>query len=501
MSRRVALDINRVEGDLRVELDVENGRVKSARCIGTMYRGFEQILLGRDPLDALAITPRICGICSTTHLYAAVTAIEDASGIVPAPAAVRVRNLCLMSETIQSDLRHAVIFAAADFCDPHWAGLDEAGAAQATFAPFTGSAVRETVDYTGRLLKIVGHFGGQWPHSSFMVPGGVTLADCGRQLQASQAIYREVLGWFERSVLGDTLENFLALDTALAFERWRDDPARHGAWLPLYDRLMLAAGLDAVGHSHSLLLTYGTLPSSTSVAGKPVAPVNRMPAGCFDLHTRRQSPSDMEAIAEDVSHAWFHDPDGSARRPAQGITQPAWTQGGQAYSWAKAPRYQGQPAQTGPLALLACAGEPLVLDMLAHGGDSARVRAFSRLRRTALLLREMSVEFSGLLDEFRAKGAPVLMRHGTLASEGVGVGLVDAARGALGHWLRIANGRIDGYQVITPTSWHASPRDKDGVCGPIERALEGLPWSEGARPMLVEQVIRSFDPCLVCTVH
>lgn len=499
MSRRVSLDINRVEGDLRVELEVEGGVVRAARCIGTMYRGFEQILLGRDPLDALAITPRICGICSTTHLYAAVTAIENASGIAPAAAAVRIRNLCLAAETIQSDLRHACLYAAADFCDPHWAGLGEAAAAQAMFAPLAGGAVRETIDYTTRLLKIVAHFGGQWPHSSFMMPGGVTIADCARQLQAAQAIHREVSTWFDHAVLGDSLAAFLAIDSLTAFERWRDDSARRGAWLPLYDRLWVAAGLDDLGRSHPHLLTYGNLP--TVEVGTGVAPANRLPAGYFDIATGARSDPEIGQIAEDVSHAWFFDPEGLPRHPAVGVTQPAWSQGGNAYSWAKAPRYAGLPAQTGPLALLASAGDPLVCDMLQQRGDSARVRAFARLRRSALLLREMMVELEGLREEFVQRGEPVLIRHACVVSDGMGVGLVDAARGALGHWLRIANGRIAGYQVITPTAWHASPRDREGVCGPIERALEGLPCEEGRRPILVEQVIRSFDPCLVCTVH
>lgn len=464
-----------------------------------MYRGFEQILLGRDPLDALAITPRICGICSTTHLYAAVTAIENASGIRPAPAAVRVRNLCLMAETIQSDLRHASLYAAADFCDPHWAGLSESAAAHDAFSPLAGRAVRETIDYTKRLLKIVAHFGGQWPHSSFMVPGGVTIADCTRQLQAARAIHQDVLKWFEDSALGDSLDAFLALDSLATFERWRDDAARGSGWLPLYDRLWVAAGLDQVGHSHPYLLTFGALPTVSRNDGD--LPAQRMPAGYVDIGARQREVPEVGLVAEDVSHAWFFDPEGIPRHPGQGITQPAWSQGGDAYSWAKAPRYRGLPAQTGPLALLASQGDPLVGDMLCLRRDSARVRAFARLRRSALLLREMAVELDGLHEDFEQRGAPVLMRHGLVASDGVGVGLADAARGALGHWLRIAAGRIAGYQVITPTAWHASPRDRNGVCGPIERALEGLPCEEGKRPIIVEQVIRSFDPCLVCTVH
>lgn len=495
MSRRIALDLNRVEGDLRVELDVDSGRVRSARCIGTLFRGFEQILLGRDPLDALAITPRICGICSTTHLMAAVHAIENASGIVPAPAALHVRNLCLMAETVQSDLRHAFVYAAPDFCDSYWATLPDAEAAVAAFSPLSGVAIREVVEYTRRILQIVAHFGGQWPHSSYMVPGGVTLFDCVRQLQAARARQQEVQAWFDRAVLGDSLDSFLAIEDADGLTRWRDDAARRDCWLPLYDRLMVSAGLDTLGRSHSVLLTYGSLPDAASGG-------LRYAAGCIDLRTGERHDPDMAAITEDISHSWYFDPEAQPRHPSRGITQPAWSQGGQPYSWAKAPRYRGQPAQVGALSLLACSGDALMLSLLAESGDSARVRAFARMRRAAMYLRDMRIELDGLQAALHGGGdAASLINHGMVTSEGQGVGLVDAARGGLGHWLSIRNGRIEGYQVITPTAWNASPRDAAFRCGAIELALEGLPCVEGARPLLVEQVIRSFDPCLVCTVH
>ena len=490
MSERVYLDVNRVEGDLRVELDVEHGRVLAARCAGTLFRGFEQILIGRDPLDALAITPRICGICSTTHLAAAVGALEQASGITPAAAGVRIRQLCLLAETVQSDLRQTFLYAAPDFTDPHWAGLTDAARITQAFAQ-GGVAQREAIEHSRQMVRIVGYLGGQWPHSSYMVPGGVTLPEAGRELIGAQAALATVARWFADTVLGDSLDAFLGLGSAAAFDAWLGQPGRRDAWLPFYDRVLRAAGFDDIGRSVPLLLAAGT-----AHAALPDAPT-ALAGGCYDQRTGQAHALQAAAVTEDISHAWFHDGRGAVCAPGDGRTQPAWTDDPQRYTWAKAPRYDGQPAQTGPIALLASGADPVLRELLAREGDTVRVRALARLRRSAFALRDMQAQFEAL---FADPGAPLIAPAEPVQS-GEGVAVVEAARGLLGHWLSIRDGRIAGYQVVTPTGWNASPRDGGAVPGPIEQALVGLPVQDGQRPILVEQVIRSFDPCLVCTVH
>src|SRR5574343_449987 len=136
------IDLNRIEGDLEFQLDMEDGVVVDARCIGTLYRGFEQLLIGRAPRDALVMTPRVCGICGTAHLYAATLALEQLAGITPPRHAVLIRNLCLMAENLQSDLRQTFLFFTPDFCNPVYAGHPLAGELATAFAPFKGQVVR-----------------------------------------------------------------------------------------------------------------------------------------------------------------------------------------------------------------------------------------------------------------------------------------------------------------------------------------------------------------------
>lgn len=161
MSRvTVDIDLNRVEGDLEFQLDLEDGIVVDARCIGTLYRGFEQILIGRQPKDSLVITPRVCGICGTAHLYAATRALEQLAGIEPGAHAVHIRNLCLMAETVQSDLRQTFLFFTPDFCNPLYRGHAMAAEIGDAFAQLKGHVVRGCLKQSRELVGIVAIFGG-----------------------------------------------------------------------------------------------------------------------------------------------------------------------------------------------------------------------------------------------------------------------------------------------------------------------------------------------------
>ena len=223
------LDMNRVEGDLRLRLQLEDGVVTDAWTVGTMYRGFEQLLIGRAPMDSLVITPRVCGICGTAHLYAAVSAIERALQCPIAPNGTRVRNLCLMAEEMQSDTRHAFLMFTVDLCNPRYAGRPGYDKIVAAFEPFKGSVYRETVNETKKLLEIVALYGGQWPHSSHMVPGGVVTTPNRRSIVKSLSIIDAYTRWYERVVLGCTLDRWAqnrTLDDVLA---WLDEAPAHAS--------------------------------------------------------------------------------------------------------------------------------------------------------------------------------------------------------------------------------------------------------------------------------
>ena len=166
------LPLNRVEGDLEIHFEIENGMVSEVRSVGTMYRGFENLLAGRAPLDGLVITPRICGICSTAHLKAAVKALDMIAEVQIPDDAVRVRNLTLMAEQLQNDLRHTFLLFTPDFTSPAYREHSLFEEAVKRYRPLKGETVVPTIRETKKILEIIAILGGQWPHSSFMVPGG-----------------------------------------------------------------------------------------------------------------------------------------------------------------------------------------------------------------------------------------------------------------------------------------------------------------------------------------
>ena len=493
MSRiTVDIDLNRVEGDLEFQVDLEDGVVVDARCVGTLYRGFEQIMIGRAPRDALVITPRVCGICGTAHLYAATLALEQIANITPPAQAVHVRNLCLMAETLQSDLRQSFLFFTPDFCNAIYATHPLAAELNAAFTPLKGSIVRGTLKATRDVLGIVALFGGQWPHSTYMLPGGIAQPANSRRILDSRDILVAVRAWFEQAVIGGRLEDWMALDSADALFRWQAAAdERERSALGLFNRFSRDIGLQRLGRGTGHLLSYGVNP-------QPFAEHRELPAGFFNADTQQIETLDQSQINEHVRHSWFLDYPGG-RHPWQGETIPDHQPGSDRYTWAKAPRYGDKVVQTGPLAELRIAGDPLISDLLAREGDNTWLRQFARLRRAGWLLGAMG----NTLQAIKASmDQPHYIDPGIdVWPDGESYGLVEAARGGLGHWLRIRNGVIDKYQIVTPTAWNASPRDSEGRHGHWEQSIIGLPVTDPANPVAIGHIVRSHDPCLVCTVH
>jgi len=493
-SQTVRVPFNRVEGDLEIRTRIEDGAVSDAWSSGTMFRGFERILVGRGPLDGLVITPRICGVCSTSHLMAASRALDRVAGVAPPPDAVRVRNVALMTEHIQSDMRHGFLMFTPDFVREDHRSLPLFEEAVSRYRPLQGGTVVETVSQTKKVLEIVAILGGQWPHSTFMVPGGVVGVPADADLQQCRLLLRQYRQWYESRILGCSVERWLEVDGATSLENWlgeRDD--HRDSELGFYIRFAREAGLESLGRGTGNYLSFGScdLPDGTAVRG-PTGATQLVPAG---FHTGgKTTPLDESLIAEHVAHSWFRDYEGG-RHPSEGETEPYATgdESGK-YSWAKAPRYAGKPAEVGPLAEMVVAGKSLFVDLVGGGGASAFTRELARLVRPAELIPAMET----WLDETREGGA--FYESPGRITDGVGYGLTEAARGALGHWVEVRDGAISRYQVITPTAWNASPRDGEDSRGPIEEALLGTPASDG-EAVALGHVVRSFDPCLVCTVH
>lgn len=496
-SATICVPLNRVEGDLEVRAQISDGVVVEAWCSGTMYRGFENIMVGRGAMDGLIITPRICGICSTSHLTAAARALEQMMGAVPPPDAVRVRNLALMTEHIQSDIRQSFLMFAPDLTNAAYASQPLYDEAVRRYTPFAGTTYNAVLRETKRVLEIVAILGGQWPHASFVVPGGIAAVPSDSDLLQCRLLLRQYRQWYEKTVLGCSLEQWLAVRSTSDLEAWLNESESHrDSELGFMLRFGRAIGLDSMGQGPGHYLSFGglDLPQGTKLR-VPMGARSLLPAGFASADS--VEPLSQDKILEDITHSWFESSDDAqAHHPTKGQTKPYATgQEAGKYSWAKAPRYDGMPAETGPLAELVVAEQPLIVDLLRRHGSNALVRQLARLIRPAELIGAMEQ----WLGEVRANGR--FYESPPKVQGGEGMGLVQASRGALGHWVRIDAGKISRYQIITPTAWNASPRDGRGQRGPMEQALCGAVVRDLDNPVELGHVVRSFDPCLVCTVH
>lgn len=495
-SKGINIPLNRAEGDLEIRVELEGGVISEAWSSGTMYRGFESMMNGRAARDGLVITPRVCGICSITHLSAAVEALDAITGIAPPDNARRLRNLALMVETIQSDVRQAILMFMVDFAN-HSAYHNHPLVEEALnrYSPLSGESATQVIRETKRLLQIVAIIGGQWPHTSFMVPGGVTSIPQVSKIQQCRVIAERFRSWYERRILGCSVDRWLAIKSIADLDQWLDEnPSHQESEVGFFLRFSRHANLDSIGRGPNRFISYGNfiLPEDSEVIGIR----GRLTGAGFSDGTK-VSPFYADKITEDVSHSWFTQSGGPVH-PFDGMTKPyASGQSGKVYSWVKAPRYAGEVVETGPLAEMIVDGNPLFVDMVNIGGPSVLVRQLARLVRPAYLLAPMAT----WLNELMVRKEDSFYRPVGEIADGQGAGLIQAARGALGHWVEVENNKITQYQIITPTSWNGSPRDETGARGAWEEALIGTPVKDCSNPVEAGHVVRSFDPCLVCAVH
>jgi len=489
MTRLLLGPFNRVEGDLEIALDIDGDAVTSARVMTPLYRGFEQILVGRPSADALAIAPRICGICSVSQSMAAASALRALYGVTPTRNGVLAANLAHAAENLADHLTHFYIFFMPDFARAQYSGQEWHAAAEARFKAMKGDAAPAVLAARKRLLEIMGILAGKWPHSLAFQPGGTTCAvDLGRKTQLI-SILRDFRRFLETVVFAAPLEAVLALETRQALERFCAGEGAAGD-LAAFWRIAHSLDLAQLGRIAHPLMSFGAYREE---AGPLFA------SGLFDPANGEFAPIDATLIREDSSHAFLRD---GPEEPARARTEPDVDKPG-AYSFARAPRLgSGQrfgagPAEVGAIARQAVHGRKLIRALIAeHGGSNVFARVIARLvELAAVTTAAESWALALALNEPFCAPSPV-------EGEGEGVGLVEAARGALGHWISARQGKIRNYQIIAPTTWNFSPRDANGEPGPVEQALVGTALSgEGSRAAAVQHVIRSFDPCMVCTAH
>jgi hydrogenase large subunit len=292
----------------------------------------------------------------------------------------------------------------------------------------------------------------------------------------------EFRSFLERTLFGDKLEAVAALDSEAALYAWMESRAR-SADFPRFLNIARDLGLQHIGRATDRFISYGAYADGDAAVFKP---------GLWA--DDRLQALDIGAIREDVTSSWMAGDIALAPQEGRTLPQPDKES---AYSWCKAPRLSGQVVETGALARQMVAGHPLLRDMVGRHGASVTARVVARMVELALVVPEMETWLSQFLPG-DAYCLPSLELENAR-----GVGLIEAARGGLGHWLDVRDGKIYNYQVIAPTTWNFSPRDAAGEPGALEQALVGLEAEEGGNsaPLAVQHVVRSFDPCMVCTVH
>ena len=380
------------------------------------------------------------------------------------------------------------------------------------YAPFTGKHYEAGVTISGRPVEIYALLGGQWPHSSYMVPGGVMCAPTLTDVTRATAIldfFRK--NWIEPMWLGCSLERYEQIKSYDDFMAWLDERPEHAdSDLGMYWRMGLDMGLDTYGRGHGKYISWGYLPhedkyQQPTIDGRNAALI--MKSGVYDGATDTFKLMDQAFTREDMEHAWYDEtgivhPFERTTRPTQKNTIDFDGK----YSWCTAVQHEENGRlEAGPLARQLIAGgkhgqpwqwyDPLVHDMYKKmGGASVLLRHFARMHEVAKLYREAE----RALKEFRLN-EPWYIKP--VEKDGKGWGATEAIRGALCHWIEIESGKIKNYQIVAPTTWNVGPRSGNHELGPIEQALIGTPIKDILDPVEVGHVCRSYDSCLVCTVH
>ncbi|MHB1038103.1 MAG: nickel-dependent hydrogenase large subunit [Pirellulales bacterium] len=453
--------LTRIEGHLDIEAAVDTvgsaQKVVTAKSSGTMFRGFEIILNGRDPRDAPHYTQRICGVCPTSHGMAASMTLEAAYGIKPTDNGRIMRNLILGADFVQSHILHFYHLAALDYINttgvldispwtPRYVTPDMIGGT--TAATLVGHYV-QALAIRRKAHQIGAIFGGKLPCSPKFVPGGCAELVTAQRISAFGTLLAEVLSFIRTVYLPDV--------QALA------------SLFPNY---------ATIGKGCGNLLAYGVFDLDANGTAK-LLKRGRYTNGAYGTVT-------PENITEYVKYSRYTPASGNVN-PSVGVTVPQEVKLG-AYSWIKAPRYLQAVHEVGALAR-----------MWVNGDYRKGISVMDRHAARAQEAEKIAVAMGDWLKQL-VPGGPTQTPF-TPPQSASGIGWTEAPRGALGHWLQITNGLISRYQVLSPTGWNASPMDDFGLGGAIEQALVGTPVADPKQPIELLRVVHSFDPCLSCSVH
>ncbi|MFP5223592.1 MAG: nickel-dependent hydrogenase large subunit [Acidobacteriota bacterium] len=524
--------VTRIEGHLRMVVEVEAGKIKNAWSSSQLFRGLEIILKGRDPRDAQHFTQRSCGVCTYVHALASTRAVDNAVGVKVPENATIMRNLVMASQYLHDHIVHFYHLHALDWVDVTSAlKADPAKAAKIanSISPrkTEASALKAVQDKVKALVDSgqLGIFTNAYflgGHQSYYLPPEVNLIATAHYLEA---LHLQVKAARAMAIFGakNPHTQFTVVGGCTNYDALR--PERIAEFVTLFkevkkfvdevyipDLLTVASYYKdwaAIGGT-SNFLCFGEFPQKSEFGFDD----RFLPAGyIMKRDLKGVKPVDPKQIMEHVAHSWYKGTD--AKHPYEGVTDPQYTnlEDKDRYSWMKAPRYMNEPMETGPLAKVLVAyakghkATVKTVDMVCAKLGVGKEALFSTLGRTAargvetaVIAGEMESWVKKLADNVK-KGNTKLYQDWKMPDSAQGVGFVDAPRGALSHWIDIKGGKINNFQLVVPSTWSLGPRCAAGKLSPVEEALVGTPIADPKRPVEILRTIHSFDPCIACGVH
>lgn len=553
MSQRITIDpVTRIEGHLRIDCEIEDGKVVKAWSSGTMWRGMEEIVKGKDPRDAWMIMQRICGVCTTVHAIASVRAVENALDVKVPVNAQYIRNLIIAAHSIHDHIVHFYQLSALDWVDITSALQADPAKAAALLKGVSTWSLNSEEEFAKVQKKIqalvdsgqLGIFAnGYWGHAAMKLPPEVNLIAVAHYLQALECqrdanrivavlggktphIQNLAVGGVANPInldglgvlnlerlmyvksfidrLGDFIEQVYKVDTAVI-------AAHYPEWLELgkgSQNYLSIPEFPTDNQNGSFLCPGGFIKNSDLSTFRP-----------FTSHTDEFL---IKGIKESSKHSWYKDDEPLA--PWEGKTEPnygnGWEDDGK-YSWVKAPMFYDEQVEVGPLADLLCklaakhgpttqhfndiaglftalTGQSVSVDQL----HSTLGRIVGRTVRACVLQEILHDQWNALVANIGTGDHTTFIKP-TIPETGEfkGVGFHEAPRGLLSHWIVIRDGKIGNYQAVVPSTWNSGPRNYNDVAGPYEQALIGTPVADIEKPLEVVRTVHSFDPCMSCAVH
>lgn len=455
MGNKITINpITRISGFLEIQVEVENNEIIDAKSSGMLFRGFEKMLKGRPPIDAIYFTERICGICSTAHSMASTLALENILNISPNENDKMIRDFMHGCEFIQNHLRHFYQYTLPDFVQGpeiqplHGANHDDYRLPENLNMKLSKHYI-ESIEYSRLAHEMLAVLGGKAPHNHGIFVGGVTV-----NLDAAKFIkVKSILKGIKEFVVSKMIP-----DVYIIAEYYQDY---------FYN-----------GEGYKNLMSYGVFDTYTEKDLFYIAPQILINGNRQEFNT--------DKITENIYRAWYEANKVEQRPFDPTVDENVYKE--EAYSWIKAPRYEGYPMEVGPLAR-----------MFLSGGYTRGISTMDRTIARVLEVKKIIGIMEGLIDRIELK--PATQDRYEFPQEARGKGLIDTTRGGLGHWVSIDNQEIKNYGIITPTTWNLSPGDSRGIKGVVEKALIGTTIKDIKNPVEIGRIVRSFDPCVSCATH